>query len=215
MVNLVPAADNRAPPRVLPKVFADVPSQRELDDARRARKSMGGWVALLLLLLIAAGGVIAWEFLIGRPAIAEGIKTETEKAKEADTKRVAAEKALKEEQAKYARLFNLYQPFETIAVAEEAVADLKSQIKTRITEYPDARARTLVSHRAAWAAYDSTVAWKGANKDEVGQDLKGKQTLLNDLLQRIVELQPPAPNPRPPACPDPTGCGPTPTTRPN
>jgi hypothetical protein len=215
MVNVVPAAGNRPPARVLPKVFADVPSQRELDDARKARKSMSVWVVLLVALLLGAGGLIAWEVLIGRPAIAEGIKTETEKFKEAETKRLAAEKSLKEEQGKYARLFNLYQPFETIAVAEEAVADLKSQIKTRVAEYPDARARTLVSHRAAWAAYDSSVVWKGANKDEVGQDLKGKQTLLNDLLQRIVELQPPAPNPRPPACPDPTGCGPSPTTRPN
>ena len=52
---------DRMAPRILPKVFADIPSQRELEKAHKARKVMGIWVVVLLVMLLASVGLAAWE----------------------------------------------------------------------------------------------------------------------------------------------------------
>ena len=99
MVSVVPAASaDRTPPRVIPKVFADIPSQKELVKAEKARAAMRVWVILLFVVLVGTGGLIAWEILVGRPAIAEGVSNESGKAlKEVNAKLKLAEESLKKE----------------------------------------------------------------------------------------------------------------------
>src|SRR5690349_10913260 len=173
MVSVVPAAGKAAamtPPRVMPKVFADVPSQMELERANRAKKAMRGWVLLLVVLLVAAGGLIAWEVVVGRPAIAEGVSKSKKDLDDANKKLVTADAELQKQAKNYEKLSVLYQPFQAIAQSEGEIADLKSQIQTRLGQYPAARDRTLIDYKDNWKAYDSAGVWKGVNKTEVGQD---------------------------------------------
>jgi uncharacterized protein HemX len=53
-------ADDQPRRRIAPKVFADVPSQAELQAVRKNRNALIVWVILLLLLLIAGGAGAAW-----------------------------------------------------------------------------------------------------------------------------------------------------------
>src|SRR5262245_60249453 len=111
MVSVVPAANaDRTPPRVMPKVFADVPTQKELEKADRAKKAMRVWVVLLLVMLVGAGGLVAWEVLVGRPAIAEGVSTESGKAlKDVNEKLKKAEADLRKEAENNRKLSAVYE----------------------------------------------------------------------------------------------------------
>ena len=59
MTTLVPA-DDQPRRRIAPKVFADVPSQAELEAARQSRNQLAVWVVVLLVLLIAGGVGAGW-----------------------------------------------------------------------------------------------------------------------------------------------------------
>lgn len=215
MVSVVPAGKaDRTPPRVMPKVFADVPTQKELEKADRARKAMGFWVVLLVLMLVGAGGLVGWEVLVGRPAIAEGVSTQSGKAlTDVNEKLKKAEAEVQKQTKNNEKLSAVYEPFKAIATAEAEIADYKKQIDERLSQYPAARDRTRIEYRDHWAAYDSADAWKGANKTAVGQDLQNKSKLLIALLKKIDEIKPPTTAPGP-SCTDATRCAPA-SPRPN
>jgi len=170
---------------------------------------MGIWVFLLLAMLVGAGGLVAWEVLIGRPAIAEGLNTEKGKAlKEAALQLKAAQDQLQKEADNNRKLSAVYEPFKVIATAQAEIADYKKQIDERLSQYPAARDRTRIEFKDNWAAYDTADTWKGANRGAVEQDLQNKSKLLIALLKKIDEIRPPTTTPGP-ACTDATRCAPT------
>jgi hypothetical protein len=216
MVSVVPAGGaNSPPPRIMPKVFADVPSQRELEKAQKSSKTMGGFVAVLLLLLIGAGGYVAYEILINRKAMADSLSTEAGKQlNDVKAQLKTAQDNLKKEADNNKKLSGVYEPFKAIATAEAEVTDYRKQIDERLTQYPAARDRTRIEYKDHWKAYDTALVWKGVNKAEVGQDLQNKSKLLVALLKKIDEIRPPTTTPGAPACTDPARCAPT-GARPN
>lgn len=144
--------DDPYTPRVVPKVFADVPSQAEVTDLRRSRSTMAVWFFVVLGMLIAAIAALVFVTAIAKPAPAGPSEAQ-----------VAAERQLadarKELDRANAHLSELAQ-FDNINTAQKDIASYRASIAKWMEDSARANARTRIPRRA-WAAYDTPLPdWK-------------------------------------------------------
>ena len=123
--NIVPTGE-RLMPRIAPKVFADIPSQKELDQARRARRSATLWLVVLTTLLAAAIAFIVFQALTNKPPPVDN----TLPTQVADlTKKLGnSETALTAERAKLTKLA----PYGNIQVIEGNIAKQIEDIRESV-----------------------------------------------------------------------------------
>lgn len=213
MTMIVPVVENgRGQPRIVPKVFADIPSQHELDSARRSRNGLALWVLLLAGALIAAVAFIVYLTVLQRPPPPDNtLLTRMEAAEK------ARDEALGQVTAKQTELTNLQSlvgGYRGIAEAQRQFGQLQADIRAAISppSLPDAERQAREADvrnrlrllRTEWATFDEGAKWAGTSKDQVQAGFENQVNTLVTLKQRIDGLGLPPP-PAPP-CNDPAGC---------
>jgi hypothetical protein len=204
------------PARVGPKVFADVPSAKELDDAKRAIDNMrrGRTMATIWLILFAGALVAAGVFiflLLTRPIDKPSPENDPVKLKEqiADL-----DKSLAASQRNFEDLQKVYAPFAGLPDAEVKFKKVSSEILPFVQDtakYGNIERRTIRANPAIapqWVVYKKGVekngpVWKGENAAQVKADIDQQVTGLEALLTQIKATGP-VPPPEPcvgPSCP--------------
>lgn len=221
MATIVPMGDS-APVRIGPKVFADVPSQRELDEAKRAvedakkgRNGLAVWTVLLAGALIAAVAFIVYLTVLERPPAPDN--TLFERIKTAELARDAAVAETGKKQQELTNLQSLVGEYRGIAERQRDFGQLQADIRSAISPpglaEPERKAREadvrnrLRLLKTEWAAFDEGAKWAGTSKDQVQAGLDNQVNSLITLKGRIdgLGLAPPPPKP-PGACTDVTKC---------
>jgi hypothetical protein len=183
--------------RVLPKVFADVPSAEELkqahETARRARARAGGLTLLAVLLAGALVAAIIFIFVTANSSPAGDLIIERDNALKEVTRLKAEETRLTGEVAKERAATqaanNMYSDYTRIANAEKNIADRRGEITKLIEQAPTA-SETTVRNVAGWAAYRRTTKWpaiQGAGdwKSYVAENLEAQLVSLDGLKSGI------------------------------
>lgn len=203
------------PARIGPKVFADVPSAKELEDARRAADSMRRgrnaatlWLILMTGALIAAGVFIY--FLLSRPAPTPN------PADDPDTLRrqiAQLEGSLTTSRSNLEAAQKRFESFAGLPEAEERFREVSREIRGFVEDpkYGDIKARTIRAKptptTAQWLVYEKgQPVWKGEDASQVKASVEQQVRDLEELLRQINATGPvpPASGPAPcvgPACP--------------
>ncbi|MFT3727239.1 MAG: hypothetical protein QM759_05390 [Terricaulis sp.] len=170
--------DERYTPRVGPKVFADVPTQAEVQGAKRGRAAMLLIALFLAGLLVAAVLVIGWFLQQKYPDQTEpgGAKKQIEALTtqhDTDTTRIHD-------------LENQVAPFSTVSTAEGNAAVVIGRIQELMVQRPDARDRLATLYKDQWAAYDRLVnrSWMPGSLTQIQAD-SGKIGTLVDAINRL------------------------------
>lgn len=148
-------------PRVLPNVFQDIPSTRELERAKSARASLTIWVILLLGMLIATAAALVYVVTVGSPLTPAGQLQDRIDQLERDVG------ALNTELAAYRGQNTTISPLVTAMAEGEAQR---------------ARLRRLVAEERPWAA--NLIA----NIDQSRWTVNERRQALNELRGDIDDL---------------------------
>ncbi|MDP3738399.1 MAG: hypothetical protein Q8R02_13475 [Hyphomonadaceae bacterium] len=214
MATIVPMGD-KVPVRVGPKVFADVPSQRELDDARKSRNGLVIWTVLLAGALIAAVAFIVYLTVLERPVPVDNSIIERVKAAELARDGAVAETAKKQQEL--TNLQSLVGEYRGIAERQRDFGQLQADIRAAISPpgLPEAERKAREADvrnrlrllKTEWAAFDEGAKWAGTSKDQVQAGLDNQVNSLITLKGRIDGLGLAAPPPKPAGpCTDVTKC---------
>ncbi len=222
MSSVFTAAPSPVPARIGPKVFADVPSAKELEDAKRAmedvKRARNGamlWVILLAGALVAAGVFIALLLSRAPPAPPPGEDTSPLHAQIAQQ-----ETTINTLRGNLTALQEKSQRFDGISEAEDTFKSTSIEIGKIVADKPtygDIKKRTIQAKKTPtteqWVIYEKGLekggpVWKGEDvaqvKASVEQQARDVQALMTQI-KAIGPLQKPGPNPGTGPCVGP-GC---------
>jgi hypothetical protein len=199
------------PARIGPKVFADVPSARELEDAKRAaenarrgRNAVTIWLILLVGALVAAGAFIY--LLLNEPAQAADPANDPVRLKE---QIVQLESSLTTSRANLEAAQRRFESFAGLPEAEEKFRETSGRIAVIVADRPkygDIKARTIRARpnptTAQWVVYEQgRPVWKGEDAAQVKASVEQQNRDLEGLLTQINATGPlTAPGPVTPPC---------------
>lgn len=193
-----------ATPRMLPKVFADVPSTAELraaQDAASRAKSASGTLTIIAVLM--AGALIAVAaFLVitlgnQSKAIQAAKDTAAADVKAAQLKQTEAEGNLTKLTTELSGLKLTYRPLEPLAELDDKIMKEAADIKAKLDlpAYSGANA-TSIKLPEAWAAYNAkNIKWppfdgNGDWHTFASTNLSKHLDLLKTLNARVAEFKP-------------------------
>lgn len=202
--------------RVLPKVFADVPSAEEIKAANEAvRRAKGTTRNLVVVTVLLAGALVAaiafLAFTLSNPATGDFIKERDAARAEVvrlsdDVKRLKGDVATEKAAAKSVR--DTYASYGLVANLENGLAESRETIRKLLEQAPGAQG---VADRDGWNAYKNLTKWTaysntGDWKAYVAENLQRQQTQIDALkvkIDRFIQNSGIVLNP-PPAkiCPD-------------
>lgn len=184
--------------RVLPKVFADVPSAEEVrqaeDAARRARSRAGG---LMFVTLLLAGALVAAIIFIVMTLNSTDKLVEAEKTALKEVARLeGVNKGLTADVGKAQAAANAvrtqFAVFTPVANLEADISARREEIRNLIDLAQKADERT-VRDPAGWSAYRGSTKWPayqntGDWKGYVAENLQRQLASLDGLMARIKEF---------------------------
>lgn len=207
---LVNVDDSMPSVRVLPKVFADVPSQEELNDAKRkvdAAKAGAGRLMIISVLL--AGGLIAVAGFLGYTlSTASSVVQKARDEEIAKTKIVqgkletadASVKALTDEVTKGKQTMA---PVAAVADLDAKIEVEMASIRGLLAQGPYAKARLGVGTPEEWAAYDK-FKWTAFDNSDwrtyVVTNLAKKFDLVASLNKKLKAWGGAVPGDKKPVC---------------
>jgi hypothetical protein len=204
------------PARVGPKVFADVPSAKELEDAKRAIENMrrGRTAATIWLILFAGALVAAGVFiflLLTRPIEKPDAANDPALLR---GKIAELEGSLTTSRSNFEDLQKRYETFAGLPETEEKFRDVSGKIRVFVDDkakYGDIKARTIRAKptptRDQWAVYEKgRPVWKGEDAGQVKASIEQQVRDLEALLLQINATGPLSTTP---------GIGPNPCVGPN
>lgn len=170
-MTLVPS-DERYSPRVGPKVFSDVPTQAEVQSAKRT----AGWIVAICLFLAGALAFGAVLYFLEKSKWQEAEQTLTEDKE-------AAERDLATRNAEFASLQDEFGPYRPLSQAEREGGVATRRIEELLAERPSARQRLTALYRQQWAAYDrlKARAWVGGQVATLQNDARAVAPLVTAI----------------------------------
>lgn len=180
-MSLVPNADDNGRPRVIPKVFADVPSAGELAAVQSSRNTMAAVAVLMVVLLIPAVGGCAWlgnQYLALSTQVADQTEQIDELQKggtQKDADLAAAKEAATKNEAA------LKEKLATYSIIDERLAktdELRKAIAAGLEKKPGAE-KVALKTPAARAAYQ-TSGWL-VLRDQAEKTLAAEVTALEKI----------------------------------
>lgn len=196
------------PARVPPKVFADVPSARELEEAKRAvqdmrksRNSMTLGLILMAGMLIAAAAFIVFLIVQPKPE-APPVDPKNDPA-QLNQQITDLQATLKTSRENLAMAQEQLKPFDGIPEAQAQYAKLSNEIGGIVADtetYGNIKQRTIANRRNPttdqWAVYERGVAkagvptWRGEDAGQVKASIQDQVNALSGLIEQIKATGP-------------------------
>ena len=210
-MSLVNVDDSMPSMRVLPKVFADVPSQEELNEAKRkADAAKAGAGRLMIITVLLAGGLIAVAGFLGYTlSTASGVVQKAREEEVAKTKIVqgkleAAEASVKTLTDEVTKGKQAMAPVAALADLDAKTELEMASIRGLLAQGPYAKARLGVGTPEEWAAYDKFTWTPFDNSDwhtYVVTNLAKKLDLVTSLKTQLKGWSGGVPGAGPKICP--------------
>jgi flagellar basal body-associated protein FliL len=181
--------------RIGPKVFADVPSSAELEDAQRRVSGLRKRSTFLLLLCVLLIGALA-----ATAAVAYWASHRNDAAlKSLSDQLKQSTHDLEQRTTELAAVRDRYAPYNNLVTADREVARLRGSIQQTLANPVYANAIRV----ATKAEKDALIEDAWANKQVLASNQRA--ALLGSLQQKLSEFTPP---PATAVCNDPRGCPP-------
>ncbi|MDZ4759556.1 MAG: hypothetical protein SGJ21_00600 [Alphaproteobacteria bacterium] len=187
--------DDSSSGRVLPKVFADVPSAEELYRAKQSSRQLVIVTVLLAGALIAAVSFLVYVLSSGSDDLDRVLTEANKKVEIAEGKVLAAETTAKQNAADLARLNTKFDGLSTLADVDADVTRIRNDIAKKISEPVYTGVRGGVVSKELWDAFDNKVKWTVFDNSDwhryVEENLSRRRDQLQVLKQRIDDWTPP------------------------